>query len=92
MNEHHIEAQLKKAVEASGGLCWKLVCPGTSGVPDRLCLMGGQVVFVEVKAPGKKPRPIQRRRMNQLRQQGFTALVVDSMDGIQEVLDALSAA
>lgn len=51
MNEHHIEAQLKKAVEASGGLCWKLVCPGTTGVPDRLCLMGGQVVFVEVKAP-----------------------------------------
>ena len=32
MNEHHIEAQLKKAVEASGGLCWKLVCPGTTGV------------------------------------------------------------
>ena len=48
MNEHHIEAQLKKAVEASGGLCWKLVCPGTTGVPDRLCLMGSQVVFVEV--------------------------------------------
>ena len=43
MNEHHIEAQLKKAVEASGGLCWKLVCPGTTGVPDRLCLMGGQL-------------------------------------------------
>ena len=92
MNERTIEHQLKKAIEASGGLCWKLVCPGTSGVPDRLCLMGGQVVFVEMKAPGKKPRPIQRRRMNQLRQQGFTALVVDSMDGIQEVLDALHAA
>ena len=81
MNEHHIEAQLKKAVEASGGLCWKLVCPGTTGVPDRLCLMGGQVVFVEVKAPGKKPRPIQRRRMSQLAAHGFTALVVDSATG-----------
>jgi hypothetical protein len=85
MNEHHIEAQLKKAVEASGGLCWKLVCPGTTGVPDRLCLMGGQVVFVEV-------RPIQRRRMSQLAAHGFTALVVDSVDGIKEVLDALPAA
>ena len=92
MNERTIEHQLKKAIEASGGLCWKLVCPGTTGVPDRICLMINRVVFVELKAPGKQPRPIQVRRMNQLRQQGFTALVVDSIDGIQEVLDALSAA
>ena len=92
MNERTREHQLKKAIEASGGLCWKLVCPGTTGVPDRICLMRNRVVFVELKAPGKQPRPIQVRRMNQLRQQGFTALVVDSIDGIQEVLDALSAA
>ncbi len=92
MNERTIEHQLKKAVEASGGLCWKLVCPGTSGVPDRICLMNSRAVFVELKAAGKQPRPIQQRRMNQLREQGFTALVVDSVDGIQEVLDALSAA
>ena len=92
MNERTIEHQLKKAVEASGGLCWKLVCPGTSGVPDRICLMDSRAVFVELKAAGKPPRPIQQRRMNQLREQGFTALVVDSVDGIQEVLDALSAA
>ena len=92
MNERTIEHQLKKAIEASGGLCWKLVCPGTSGVPDRICLMDSRAVFVELKAAGKQPRPIQQRRMNQLREQGFTALVVDSVDGIQEVLDALSAA
>lgn len=92
MNERTIEHQLKKAVEACGGLCWKLVCPGTTGVPDRICLMRNRAVFVELKAPGQKPRPIQVRRMNQLRQQGFTALVIDSVDGIQEVLDALSAA
>ncbi|WP_038608640.1 VRR-NUC domain-containing protein [Corynebacterium atypicum] len=92
MNEHVIETKLKNVVEASGGLCWKLVCPGTSGVPDRICLMNSRAVFVELKAPGKQPRPIQQHRMNQLRYQGFTALVVDSVDGIQEVLDALHAA
>ncbi|WP_028822320.1 VRR-NUC domain-containing protein [Propionimicrobium lymphophilum] len=92
MNERTIEHQLKKAVEASGGLCWKLVCPGTSGVPDRICLMRNRAVFVELKASGKKPRPIQVRRMNQLRDQGFQTFVVDSVDGIEEVLDALSPA
>ena len=92
MNEQFIESQLKKAIENMGGLCWKLVCPGTTGGPDRICLMRNRAVFVELKAPGKQPRPIQAHRMNQLRQQGFTALVVDSVDGIQEVLDALHAA
>ena len=92
MNERTIEHQLKKAVEASGGLCWKLVCPGTSGVPDRICLMRNRAVFVELKAPGKQPRPIQVRRLNQLRDQGFQTFVIDSVDGIREVLDALHAA
>lgn len=92
MNERTIEAKLKNAVETSGGLCWKLVCPGTSGVPDRICLMNSRAVFVELKAPGQKPRPIQVHRMNQLRDQGFQTFVVDSVDGIKGVLDALHAA
>ena len=91
MNEKSIEQALRQAIQADGGICWKLVSPGVDGVPDRICLKAGQAVFVEVKAPGKKPRPLQIRRMNQLRSQGFTVLVVDGTRGIQEVLDALSA-
>ncbi|MEW6957081.1 VRR-NUC domain-containing protein [Trueperella pyogenes] len=92
MNVHHIEQALKHGVEAAGGICWKLVSPGTNGVPDRICIMRGRVVFVELKAPGRQPRPIQARRIRQLRDRGMSVLVVDSTDGIREVLDALSAA
>lgn len=92
MSEKAIEQALRQAIEADAGICWKLVSPGVDGVPDRLCLRAGRVVFVEVKAPGKRPRPLQVRRINQLRAQGFTALVVDGPDGIQEVRRALSAA
>lgn len=92
MSEKTIEQALKNAIQADGGICWKLVSPGMDGVPDRLCLKAGRVVFVEVKPPGGKPRPLQQRRMNQLREQGFTCLVIDSMSQIEEVLDALSAA
>lgn len=91
MNEKTIEQALRQAIQADGGICWKLVSPGVDGVPDRICLKAGRAVFVEVKAPGKKPRPLQIRRMNQLRSHGFTVLVVDGTRGIQEVLDALSA-
>lgn len=92
MNEKHIEQALKHAVDELGGLCWKLVSPGTAGVPDRICIYHGRIVFVELKTPGRSPRPIQRRRIQQLRDHGMNVVVVDSRAGIEEVCDALSAA
>lgn len=92
MKEKHLENQLKKSVAAIGGICWKLVSPGVGGVPDRICLKSGRVIFAEVKAPGAKPRPIQNRRIKQLQNQGFQVFVVDSVDGIAEVTNALQAA
>lgn len=92
MKEKHLEQALKTTIEAVGGICWKLVSPGVAGVPDRICLKAGRIVFVELKAPGKHPRPIQKRRIKQLRDQCFTVLVVDSPDGIAEVANALQAA
>ena len=92
MKERDIEQALKARIEALGGVCWKLVCPGTTGVPDRVCLMGGRIVFVEVKAPGESPRPIQQRRIAQLRDLGFTVMVIDTLAGIEGVADALHAA
>lgn len=57
MNEHAIEQHLKKAVEAIGGLCWKFTSPGTAGVPDRICIHRGRVIFVELKAPDASHAP-----------------------------------
>ena len=87
MKEKHLENELKKSVENIGG-----ICPGVTGVPDRICLKSGRVIFAEVKAPGAKPRPIQNRRIKQLQNQGFQVFVVDSVDGIAEVANALQAA
>lgn len=93
MKEKQIEQALKQAVEARGGICWKLISPGTTGVPDRMILMpAGRVGFVEVKAPGRKPRPIQKHRIKQLQHLGFTALVLDDPDDIEPVCDAIQAA
>jgi len=79
MRESEIEKKLKQAVEAKGGQCWKFVSPGMSGVPDRICLLpGGRMVFVELKAPGETPRPLQLKRHAELRALGFRVLVIDS--------------
>ena len=93
MKEQRLEQTLVKAVETRGGRCWKLVSPGTTGVPDRMILMpGGHVGFVEVKAPNGKIRAIQKHRLKQLTHLGFTAYVLNDPARVEEVCDAISAA
>ena len=90
MREQRIERQLVQQVSKLGGLALKFVSPGMAGVPDRLLLFpGGRAVFVETKAPGKKPRPLQVHRHEQLRALGFRVFVIDEMKQIREVLDDL---
>jgi hypothetical protein len=86
MREISIEKKLKDAVEAKGGLCLKFVSPGMSGVPDRICLFpGGRIIFMETKAPGEKPRPLQLKRHRELRALGFEVRVIDSEEQIHEI-------
>ena len=92
MREKEIEKQLVTEARRRGGVAWKFTSPGTSGVPDRLVLLpDGKAGFVEAKAPGKVPRPLQRRRMAELRRLGFYVAVIDDLDQIGGVLDAIQA-
>ena len=75
-------------VRGQGGIAFKFVSPGMAGVPDRLVLLpGGKAVFCELKAPGKAPRPLQLRRIRQLRSLGFRVYVVDDIEKIGELLN-----
>ncbi|TFH49019.1 MAG: VRR-NUC domain-containing protein [Methanothrix sp.] len=90
MLEREIEIALKHAVERLGGRALKFISPGLNGVPDRLVLLpGGKLAFVEVKAPGKKMRPLQIKRKSQLEALGILVYCVDSIDQIGGVLDAI---
>ena len=90
MREKSIEEKLVAAVKAVGGVCWKFTSPGTAGVPDRIVLMpSGRIGFVEVKAPGETPRPLQRLRIRTLRRLGFKAFVLDSPEQIGGIIDAI---
>ena len=90
MREKVIEEKLLCAVRASGGIAVKLAPVSYAGLPDRLVLLpGGHIGFVEVKAPGKKPRPLQLRRHAQLRSLGFRVAVLDDEEMIGGVLDEI---
>ena len=92
MREKTLEGKLVRAVRALGGIAPKLVSPGFDGMPDRLILLpGGRAAFAELKASGKKPRPLQLRRKRQLEALGFRVYVIDHPDRIGGVLDELCA-
>ena len=88
--EAKIEEKLVKAVKKAGGLCLKLVSPGFVGVPDRIVLVAlGKIGFVEVKAPGKKPRKIQLKRHRELKELGFKTYILDDANQIGGIIDAI---
>ena len=73
--------------------CPKFVSPGWDGVPDRIVLLpGGKMGFVELKAPGQKLRPLQRRRREQLERLGFRVFVIDGVEQIGGVLHEILSA
>ena len=85
--EKKLEQKLVKAVRDIGGLALKFVSPGCDGVPARLILIAyGKVAFVEVKAKGKKPRPIQIRRINQIKNLGFLVFILDDEKDIPSII------
>lgn len=90
MSEKQIEKKFAAAVKAMGGICPKLVSPGMDGMPDRMALLpGGRIGFVEVKAHGKEPRPLQKLRHAMLRGLGFKVFILDDVEQIAGIIDEI---
>lgn len=92
MREKTVEKKLVNAVKARGGICPKWVSPGFDGMPDRIVLLPGRHFgFVEVKAPGEKPRPLQIARHRLLEKLGFHTYVLDDVEQIGGILDEIQS-
>ncbi len=93
MLERQVEQALVREVRKHGGIAPKFTSPGTAGMPDRIVILPeGKVCFVELKAPGQKPRPIQTRQMDRLTQLGCMVRTIDHPNQIQELINEIRAA
>ena len=87
MREKNTEQKLVSTIKSMGGIAPKFVSPGYDGMPDRIVLLpGGHMAFVEVKAPGKVPRPLQAARHELLRRLGFKVFVLDDEQQIGKII------
>lgn len=90
MREKTIEQKFTKAVKAVGGIPLKVTAANYDGMPDRIVLLPhGLLAFVELKAPGKKLRPLQEKRKRQLEGLGFLVFCIDNTEQIGGILDEI---
>lgn len=88
--EHYTERHCRVRAEENGGLLLKLSPFGVAGIPDRILLWPGAIViFIEFKAPGKYPNPLQRWWHARLRRMGFRVEVYRSSGEFSKLLDSL---
>ncbi|MBQ6745005.1 MAG: VRR-NUC domain-containing protein [Acidaminococcaceae bacterium] len=86
-SEKRVEALLVSGVKQMGGVAYKFVSPGNSGVPDRIILMpGGKIYFVELKREGGQLTNLQKRQINRIQKLDCQ---VDVLHGLAEVSNFL---
>ena len=85
--EKDIERALRRMVEKNGGLCLKWVCPGWSGIPDRIILLPrGRIIFAETKRPkGGTVSPRQAWWSNKLTALGFWHEFIWDLDDVKNL-------
>jgi hypothetical protein len=90
--ERALEAYLRDRVQAAGGRAYKFVSPGNAGVPDRLVVFpGGEVCFVELKAPGRKSTKLQTLQQQRLADLGCLVYAdVDSRESIDRLVKEMT--
>ena len=85
--EGKIVAHLVKRCKEYGFRQRKLSYEGRRGAPDRMVIADCVIAFVELKAPGQKPRIEQRRELALLEQAGQLVFVCDSTASVDEMLE-----
>lgn len=87
MLESVIEKRLVDKIKKIGGWCIKLPATFISGIPDRMCLLpGGIMFFVETKAPGKDLRPLQKVIRRKLIKLGFKHYKIDTKFEVDKLI------
>ncbi len=88
--EGYVEEYLYARVKENRGMCLKFTS-GINGVPDRVVILAGRTLFVETKAPGKKPRPLQVAQMAKMTKAGADVRVIDTREQVDDLILELTS-
>ena len=87
MTESRIEQKFTRELKALGCLVYKFVCPGNSGVPDRLVIYpDGTVAFIELKTEQGLTSPLQKYQIDKIQKYGVPCHILHGMDQVDEYI------
>ena len=91
-SEKLLETKLKNGVEKMGGWCIKMLSTHLTGLPDRVCLLpGGIIFFAELKTTKKKAKKIQILVHHKIRKLGFDVYLIDTSAQINQILKRIES-
>ena len=68
------QSKVIKEYKEKGYMVLNIIRLSENGFPDLMCLKDSKVVFIECKTGGDTLKPLQRYRIDQLREMGFEAM------------------
>jgi hypothetical protein len=86
--ERDIESKVGDYAKKHGVWHRKFKTPQRRGAPDRVFAKFGRVFWIEFKAPGKLPSPLQKSEIAKMRAVGLTVHVVDNVENGKDIIDA----
>lgn len=87
VRESKVESDIRKYALAKGWWVAKFTSPGKRGVPDRIFIKNGFVLFIEIKRPGEKPSQQQTLRMAEMDKYGALTFWVDNVEAAKEIFE-----
>jgi len=85
LRESKIKSDCTKLLLKKGYHVVHLITTNKPGIPDTMVLKDGKVFFIEFKQPGKKLRALQEYQYLLLVKHGFTVLIVDNINMLNDL-------
>ena len=86
MLEKQVEAKVFAWCKKNGVKTYKMGGQNNRGKPDRIFMANGETLFLELKAPGKKPTKLQRQEIEDLDAHGIHADWADTPGAAIEII------
>ena len=87
ISEKKLERRCSDIAKANGWYTRKFSSPASRGIPDRIFIKEGNVVFIEFKAPGNTPTKLQLHELKEINDHGGNAVWADNVDMFKQFLD-----
>lgn len=89
LTENDIKRQVKDYLSIKGYFHFHILqgLGAFKGIPDRIAIKDGRVIFLEMKAPGKTQSEHQKKFQNRIEKAGGEYHVISSLEEIMKILE-----